>query len=441
MPTIKVEHTPVTVQVAKGISLIHSEKISDILGRLDALELIVENLQTAGADSEAIAQLQQQIEQLKTQATNLQDALDGKADKEETETAIQQVSSAVLTLGNDISTMQTDLDSKADSTHTHTIADVAELQNELDSRPKSDVIEATVNGALSGVSNAIESNTTLATEAKELAANAIEVAEHADKLADSKADSTHTHTIADVAELQNELDSRPKSDVIEATVNGALSGVSNAIESNTTLATEAKELAANAIEVAEHADKLADSKADSTHTHTIADVAELQTSLDSKAAATHGHTIEDVANLASKLQTKANASHTHKISTITDLQTNLDNLQEGIDGKMPAAESGQLSDPSEVNNPDRLIDIAQYMLLGEYCTCSYQNIPIFDASELQYRLPVDAMMVSSGMVVSDMGNEYKWIVDGEYITINTLTFGDQFHDGDFANLTFTYKYQ
>lgn len=56
-------------------------------------------------------------------------------------------------------------------------------------------------------------------------------------------------------------------------------------------------------------------KANTSHTHIISDVTNLQTSLDAKATTTA---------LTAGLATKANTSHTHTISDVTGLQTALD---------------------------------------------------------------------------------------------------------------------
>lgn len=117
-----------------------------------------------------------------------------------------------------------------------------------------------------------------------------------DTALNGKADTSHTHTITDVADLQTTLDG----------------------------------------------------KASSTHTHSVSDVTNLQTALDGKASSSHSHSISDVTNLQSSLNAKVNSSdlgavatsnsyddlddipssftpssHTHAISDVTNLQTNL----------------------------------------------------------------------------------------------------------------------
>ena len=67
-----------------------------------------------------------------------------------------------------------------------------------------------------------------------------------------------------------------------------------------------------------------------THSHSIGDVTNLQTSLNGKAASSHSHAISDVTGLQTALDGKqvsgsyAAATHTHAISSVTNLQTSLD---------------------------------------------------------------------------------------------------------------------
>ena len=69
------------------------------------------------------------------------------------------------------------------------------------------------------------------------------------------------------------------------------------------------------------------------HTHSIANVTNLQTTLDGKAASSHTHIIGDVTGLQTALDGKqaagsyAAASHTHTIANVTGLQTALDGKQ------------------------------------------------------------------------------------------------------------------
>ena len=70
-----------------------------------------------------------------------------------------------------------------------------------------------------------------------------------------------------------------------------------------------------------------DTKAPLSHTHTIANVTNLQTSLDGKASSTHTHTIANVTGLELLLDGlesgKADSTHSHNIADVTGLQTAL----------------------------------------------------------------------------------------------------------------------
>lgn len=69
--------------------------------------------------------------------------------------------------------------------------------------------------------------------------------------------------------------------------------------------------------------RLSDSRTPTAHTHAIADVTSLQTTLDGKAASSHGHAIADVTGLQTALDGKqasgsyAAASHTHAVGDLT----------------------------------------------------------------------------------------------------------------------------
>lgn len=61
-------------------------------------------------------------------------------------------------------------------------------------------------------------------------------------------------------------------------------------------------------------------KADSSHTHTVANVTGLQAVLDGKAPSTHSHGIAQVTGLQGALNGKANASHNHGMGDVNGLQ-------------------------------------------------------------------------------------------------------------------------
>ena len=71
-------------------------------------------------------------------------------------------------------------------------------------------------------------------------------------------------------------------------------------------------------------DSVASGKANTVHTHTIANVTGLQDALNGKAASAHTHTIANVTGLQDALNGKAASAHTHAIADVTGLQAELD---------------------------------------------------------------------------------------------------------------------
>lgn len=102
-----------------------------------------------------------------------------------------------------------------------------------------------------------------------------------------------------------------------------------------------------------------DGKAAVSHTHAIANITGLQTALDGKALLTHTHAISDVTGLQTALDSKASATHVHIIGDVTGLQAALDgksavghthaisdvvNLQSTLDGKAAAVHAHAITD-------------------------------------------------------------------------------------------------
>ena len=79
--------------------------------------------------------------------------------------------------------------------------------------------------------------------------------------------------------------------------------------------------------------RLSDPRTPTSHSHAIADVTSLQTTLDGKALSSHTHAIANVTGLQTALDSKqasgsyAPTSHSHAISDVTNLQTTLDGKQ------------------------------------------------------------------------------------------------------------------
>ncbi|EAX73776.1 hypothetical protein TVAG_135780, partial [Trichomonas vaginalis G3] len=64
-------------------------------------------------------------------------------------------------------------------------------------------------------------------------------------------------------------------------------------------------------------------KADKNHTHTIANITNLQETLNRKSDVGHTHTIANITNLQETLNSKSAVGHTHTIANITNLQETL----------------------------------------------------------------------------------------------------------------------
>ncbi len=111
---------------------------------------------------------------------------------------------------------------------------------------------------------------------------------------DGKAASSHTHTIANITNLQSTLDAKAASghnhDAAYAPIAHSNNGDLHVTAAQKTAWT---------------------GKAEASHTHTIANITSLQSSLDAKAASSHTHTIANITSLQSTLDGKAASSHTH----------------------------------------------------------------------------------------------------------------------------------
>lgn len=68
-----------------------------------------------------------------------------------------------------------------------------------------------------------------------------------------------------------------------------------------------------------------DGKADATHTHTIGQVANLESTLMGKSSTGHTHTLSQVNGLTDALDGKSSTNHRHEISHVTGLQEAIEN--------------------------------------------------------------------------------------------------------------------
>jgi hypothetical protein len=141
----------------------------------------------------------------------------------------------------------------------------------------------------------------------------------------------HSHDIANVMGLQTEINS------LQSAINGkANTSHTHTIANVTNLQTTLN------------------GKAESSHTHTIANVTSLQTTLNGKSNTTHTHNAlyYTESEIDTKLNGKANSSHTHTISNVTGLQTALNGKQDSLDSDRRRKITISTSNPSGGSNGD-----------------------------------------------------------------------------------------
>ena len=137
----------------------------------------------------------------------------------------------------------------------------------------------------------------------------------------NKANSTHTHTIANITNLQDTLDGKAASSHThtKSQITDFPSSIKNptslSIQLNGGTATTYDGSTAKSINIT----PAGIGAAASSHTHTIANITNLQDTLDGKASSSHTHTITNVTGLQAVLDGKAASSHTHGDADITSV--------------------------------------------------------------------------------------------------------------------------
>jgi hypothetical protein len=147
-----------------------------------------------------------------------------------------------------------------------------------------------------------------------------------------KANTIHTHVIADVTGLQTDLNTlttavSSKTNKVVPTANGnfaALDLSGNLIDSLYQPSAFALAAHVHLISEVTGLQTILNLKSDVGHTHAISDVINLQSSLDNKAFVNHTHSITNVTGLQLALDGKALLIHTHVISDVIGLQAALD---------------------------------------------------------------------------------------------------------------------
>lgn len=162
----------------------------------------------------------------------------------------------------------------------------------------------------------------------------------------------HTHTIANVTDLQ-------------ATVNKAHEHANKAALDKISETGGKLAYGGTAVGGVSSWTELADKPSTfppAAHSHTIANVTDLQTMLNSKAASAHGHAVADVTGLQSLLDGKAAVGHTHAAADVAGLATALAGKVSSVNGLTPD-DSGALVLPQATSGAAGLMAAADKVKL------------------------------------------------------------------------------
>lgn len=165
----------------------------------------------------------------------------------------------------------------------------------------------------------------------------------------------HTHTIANVTDLQ-------------ATVNKAHEHANKAALDKISETGGKLAYGGTAVGGVSSWTELADKPSTfppAAHSHTIANVTDLQTMLNSKAASVHGHAVADVTGLQSLLDGKAAVGHTHAAADVTGLATTLAGKVSSVNGLTPD-DSGALVLPQATSGAAGLMAAADKLKLDTF---------------------------------------------------------------------------
>ena len=165
----------------------------------------------------------------------------------------------------------------------------------------------------------------------------------------------HTHTIANVTDLQ-------------ATVNKAHEHANKAALDKISETGGKLAYGGTAVGGVSSWTELADKPSTfppAAHSHTIANVTDLQTMLNSKAASVHGHAVADVTGLQSLLDGKAAVGHTHAAADVAGLATALAGKVSSVNGLTPD-DSGALVLPQATSGAAGLMAAADKLKLDTF---------------------------------------------------------------------------
>lgn len=160
----------------------------------------------------------------------------------------------------------------------------------------------------------------------------------------NKSDISHTHDISDlyddfdmISGIHDELNEKADKSVVTTSVNGLMSKEDKskldgiATEANKTVVDSSLNSSSNNPVQNKIVTNALNGKANSSHSHSISNITNLQSALDSKSDT--GHTHDDryytETEMNNKLNGKANSSHTHTASQISDLTVSTHTLANG----------------------------------------------------------------------------------------------------------------
>jgi hypothetical protein len=331
MANIKISQLPAATTLAGDTLLEVVQNGENKKATLNAIQTLTTESITAQRTALSINNVDNTSDANKPVSTAQQTALDGKAATSHTHPATQISDSttagrALLTAADvaaqrtalsinnvdntsdankPVSTaQQTALNGKANTTHTHAIADVTGLQTALDGKaatshthPATQISDSTTAGrALLTAADVAAQRTALSINNVDNTSDANKPVSTAQQTAlNGKANTTHSHAIADVTGLQTALDGKaatshthPATQISDSTAAGrALLTAVDAAAQRTALSINNVDNTSDANKPVSTAQQTAlNGKANTTHSHAIADVTGLQTALDGKAEAT-----------------------------------------------------------------------------------------------------------------------------------------------------------
>lgn len=167
--------------------------------------------------------------------------------------------------------------------------------------------------------------------------------EYVDNVVSTKSDSTHTHDISNITNLQATLNGKANSShgthVTYSTTPPAMDGAASVGSASTiarsdhthpTDTSRASQTDLDALET------IVAGKANTSHTHTITNITNLQTALDGKAASSHLHTVANISDLT------ASATELNYVDGVTS------NIQVQLDGKAASGHTHSYAGSSSV---------------------------------------------------------------------------------------------